>query len=531
MEAMKVVTKVERKPIMKVELNDRAIEKLKVADFNFTYVAKDGSTKTKDRIILPIKTNKKTSLKGLKLTIHRSTGSKIFMIKYKFQRKTKTLILGKFSLGTFGIKQVEELLFPIVKAHTNERGHWIKDPQITKLNKTRVITKANVKTLERKTINETIIEFYKSEFPRATRSGNLRARSMKDHSLYLIGHNWRVKHMSFVDVKGAATLKLIPNWHKRTARPEGIDELFKKYPPGTGHIKNIYNAKSIYDSPIGKTYMDELEREDIEDYIAIKSSYGVRKGIIASIKILWFFAKSKRWTLRGKTDPTSKVVNKRSTESKSKGSIHNEGVFDQDETHRILQACDQLKDQYPFQAESLKFMVICGQRREQILKLKVMDVDMDNRVVVFPASITKKGKKEEVAITPELANVLIELGKQREKQGHQYNFIPWLFPSVRCNKKRLLDAGYQQSDYTRIKDNKHCWNSVKELAKVGGARKLFRKTWSTEAKIKLGNEAISVTGHDQLATLDKFYNKSKRPKMISDSEKVSQFYQYKKLQK
>ena len=55
MEAMKVVTKVERKPIMKVELNDRAIEKLKVADFNFTYVAKDGSTKTKDRIILPIK--------------------------------------------------------------------------------------------------------------------------------------------------------------------------------------------------------------------------------------------------------------------------------------------------------------------------------------------------------------------------------------------------------------------------------------------------------------------------------------------
>ena len=85
MEAMKVVTKVERKPIMKVELNDRAIEKLKVADFNFTYVAKDGSTKTKDRIILPIKTNKKTSLKGLKLTIHRSTGSKIFMIKYKFQ--------------------------------------------------------------------------------------------------------------------------------------------------------------------------------------------------------------------------------------------------------------------------------------------------------------------------------------------------------------------------------------------------------------------------------------------------------------
>ena len=200
MDTMKVVTKVERKPITKVELNDRAIEKLKVADFVFMYVAKDGSTKTRDRITIPLKTDKKTSLKGLKLTIHRSTGSKIFMVNYKFQSKSKYLVLGKFSLGIFGIKQVEELLFPIVKSNTNDKGIWVKDPLITERNKTRVITKENVKELERKTINEVITEFYKSDFPRATRPGNLRARSMKDHSLYLIGHNWRVKHMSFVDV-------------------------------------------------------------------------------------------------------------------------------------------------------------------------------------------------------------------------------------------------------------------------------------------------------------------------------------------
>ena len=513
-----------------INFTDKAIANVRHADIIFTYTNKEGQVKTRAFTDIPFKNLKHTRLKGSKLRVFRNGGI-YFIVRYWYQKKHKTLTLGEYLPGVFSKKEVEAKLYEITETHLNDKGHWIKDPLITENNKTRVVTKEHVKELERKTINETIIEFYKSEFPRATRPGNLRARSMKDHSLYLIGHNWRAKHMSFVDVKGSATLKLTPNWHKRTARPESIDELFKRYPPGTGLIKNEFKARSIYDSPIGKTYIDELEREDIEDYLAIKSSYGVRKGIIASIKILWFFAKSKRWTLRGKTDPTSKVVNKRSAESKSKGSIHNEGIFDQDETHRILQACDQLKDQYPFQAESLKFMVICGQRREQILKLKVMDVDMDNRVVVFPASITKKGKKEEVAITPELANVLIELGKQREKQGHQYNFIPWLFPSVRCNKKRLLDAGYQQSDYTRIKDNKHCWNSVKELAKVGGARKLFRKTWSTEAKIKLGNEAISVTGHDQLATLDKFYNKSKRPKMISDSEKVSQFYQYKKLQK
>ena len=59
MDTMKVVTKVERKPITKVELNDRAIEKLKVADFVFTYIAKDGSTKSRDRITIPLKTDKK----------------------------------------------------------------------------------------------------------------------------------------------------------------------------------------------------------------------------------------------------------------------------------------------------------------------------------------------------------------------------------------------------------------------------------------------------------------------------------------
>ena len=60
MEAMKVMPKVERKTITKVELNDRAIEKLKVADFVFMYIAKDGSTKTRDRITIPLKTDKKT---------------------------------------------------------------------------------------------------------------------------------------------------------------------------------------------------------------------------------------------------------------------------------------------------------------------------------------------------------------------------------------------------------------------------------------------------------------------------------------
>ena len=515
-----------------IKFTDRALSDLRHSHYEFTYVAKDGSTKARKYIEISFQDLRHTRLKGLKITLFRNGGI-YFGLSYWFNGKSKRLPLGEYIPGVFGKKEVEAKLYELTDTHLNDKGHWEKDPLITEHNKTRVIAQDQVQERARKTINEVIIDCLKANLPRGKRDGNLRARSMGDMARYLIGYNWRLKHMSFVDVKGSGTIKLKPNYHKRTKRPESIDELFKKYPPGTGNINseklNPLKNKSLYDSPLGKTYIDQLDDEAIEDYLGTKSSYGTKKGIVASLKIIWYFAKSKRWT-KG-TDPTLTIVLKKPTESKNKGSIHNEGVFDQEEIHKILEACDLTKDQYPFQAESLKFMIMCGQRREQILKLKVSDIDMDNKVIIFPGAITKKGKREEVAITPELADVLIELGKQREKQGEKFKFIPWLFPSVKCNKKRLLEAGYQQSDYTRIKDNKHAWEAVKRISKVGGARKLFRKTWSTEAKKRLGNEANSVTGHDQLATLDRFYNKSKRAKMITDSEKVSSFYQYKKLQK
>ena len=57
---MKVVTKMERKLITKMELNDRAIKKLKVADFEFSYKTKNPDTgleetRYRNRITIPIK--------------------------------------------------------------------------------------------------------------------------------------------------------------------------------------------------------------------------------------------------------------------------------------------------------------------------------------------------------------------------------------------------------------------------------------------------------------------------------------------
>lgn len=85
----------------------------------------------------------------------------------------------------------------------------------------------------------------------------------------------------------------------------------------------------------------------------------------------------------------------------------------------------------------------------------------------------------------------------------------------------------QQSDYTRTKDNKTCWNAVKELAKVGGARKLLRKYYSSNAVETVGDEAIKLTGHDLRTTLDKHYWKQQKYKVIQNADKVAQIFKKK----
>ena len=259
----------------------------------------------------------------------------------------------------------------------------------------------------------------------------------------------------------------------------------------------------------------------------------VKKGIIASLKIIWYFAKDNGY-LGDKPkvgnihqDPTLTVNLKKPSESKSLGSIHNDGQYNFEEVDRIISACKSLSEEYPFQAESILFMTYSGQRREQILKLKLQDIKIIKyqgklrKVAEFPGGITKKGKKDYVVITDPLQEVLDQLEKVKERPGfEQYKFVPWLFPSVRADKKRLLEPGYQQEDYTRTKDNKTCWNAVKEMAQVGGARKVLRKYFNTGAFEEVGDEATKLSGNE-IRTLEKHYFKQQLTKVISNADRVA----------
>ena len=344
-----------------------------------------------------------------------------------FKKSLKSLSLGEYIPGIFGKKQVEDKLYELTDTHLDNKGRWIKDPAITERDSTRIITDTQFTESKKKIINEIMIACAKANFPKGKKAGTLRARSAQDLSRYMFGYNWRHKHLVFrddIDGNGYVTFK--PNWHKRTARPESWADLFNRYGPGIGNITstklNPMKARSIYDSALGKTVIDDLNEGTIKRYLADKSSYGVRKGIIASIKIIWYFAKDNGY-LGDKPgpDPTLAINLKKPFESKSLGSIHNDGQYSPEEIDRIISACKSLSEEYPFQAESILFMTYSGQRREQILKLKTSDLKIvdvkgvPRKVAEFPAGITKKGKKEYVVITEPLQEVLDQISVIKER--------------------------------------------------------------------------------------------------------------------
>ena len=170
------------------------------------------------------------------------------------------------------------------------------------------------------------------------------------------------------------------------------------------------------------------------------------------------------------------------------------------------------RDKYPFQAEALLFLMFTGRRTEETLKIKWSDVDLENRVITLRRGITKARKEEFVDITDPLSLVLASLKKHREGKYDKYRFIDWLFPTLRTNTQRLYDNQYVRSHSTRMKTLRGCWEDLVQETGIMGSPKMFRKTFSSIAKLTLGttSKARALTGHEQDATLDVHYDKTSR---------------------
>ena len=108
----------------------------------------------------------------------------------------------------FGIKQCQERLFKIVDEHCDERGHWVKDPNLTVS-----FTQIN-KSI---TIKDLIEEYCKAGFEKMRSGEKMTANSIRDKARYLIGYNWRVKHLEYDNQEnGDGIVNFIPSKNLNT---------------------------------------------------------------------------------------------------------------------------------------------------------------------------------------------------------------------------------------------------------------------------------------------------------------------------
>ena len=127
----------------------------------------------------------------------------------------------------------------------------------------------------------------------------------------MFGYNHRLQLIKFRDdEKGYGYTEFLPNFHLRVNRPRDYDDLFRKFPPGKGVIKDrkYWNRrkkiwytidasqnKSIYDSDIGKSLIHELTPGDIEHFIRGFSSSEIKRDYVKVFISLWVYARKRGW--------------------------------------------------------------------------------------------------------------------------------------------------------------------------------------------------------------------------------------------
>lgn len=534
---------------------------------DFSYQKKDKHTgelkiRIRDRLRLAFDVPKKSKLKGLYLVVYKpkiSTNQSLkrnFYVRYWFNGAPKDYFVGTFIPGIFGVREVEEILTPLVAEHTNQKGYWIKDPNLTQKQNKVLAAEEQIETAQQKTINEVIEELIEANIPKVRQEGTLTAGSAKETTMHLCGYNWRTKHFYHSDDKhGNGRIELVASYsHTRAAKPESFKALFLKFPAGKGLIKsnklNKLQHISIYDSEIGQSLVSNLNTGRITRWLnSNRHSYGVKKHTLNAFKSIWHFANTAGYLGDNPgMDPTLTIkLKKPAIKDRSINSKYNDQRFTLDQVQKIRASAINQSTRYPFQAELIRFISHAAQRYEECSKLKkdniawfqepkAFKINNETRFIygkiIFPAGITKRRKEKFIFITDGVKQVLDDLEQIYSRPGLEaYKFIPWLFPSIKIAHKQLVkrDPAFMRSDKTRCRAIKHCWNAIRQETGIQGAIRLFRKTLVSVGANSIGLERTKfLSNHDNIATMDPKYHKGVDDEVMQDAVQVAEILDFPK---
>ena len=520
--------------IKNIEFTNTAIEKLKVDDLDFG---------NKDYLTIPFIVPRGSHLKGLTLAISKATKSKRFMLRFWFKGRNHKLSLGVYrpyrnsnDLG-FTCVQLNKKQSNLYNEHTNEKGLYTTSPKIADKIRETKITNHQKEVLDNLTLRDIIVLICEASFPKFLIDGaSLSKIHLASIFKFLAGYNWRAKHIRFGDdTEGNAviTFKVNPSFSRfnnKTKAPTSFKDLFKKFPSGKGILTkekhfNPTGSISLYDDEFSKTMITDLFNAEtgpplIETYLEKYERYGTKRNCLTAISYLCNFALDKK-IIKHKLNPCKLVKIKKPLKIIAKNSEYNEVSFKLEDLKKIHKACLEIAPLFPYSAEIIMFIMVTGRRFQECSKIIWDYVKEDEGIIEIPRHINKIDVDQFITITDPVKFVLDLLKAIPDKPGMEnFKNIPWCFPSIRA---RVMTKDLH-SDKTRIKTIHNAWCLIREKTGIIGTQRSLRKTFSTLAKNTLGatGPATNLTGHTSDKTLDRFYYKDNRSKIIEDANTVGE---------
>ena len=532
-----------------IPFKDSAIDKIKKTEISF------GLKRFKEyKFDVP----RGSSLKGLQLRFTRNSETKTFIMSFWFNQRNAYYTIGNYP--QIRCKDVERICLELSETHQDNRGLWIKSPLQTKADEKRLVEKPDTTITAGKSINEVIEDYCKGGFEKDYKFGNRTSRSCNTWFRYMAGYNKRQSLIEFEDDdSGSAVVKFIPNKHLRIVAPKDWTDLFRKFPSGSGILKDriYYNRrkkktytipassnKAIYDTDLGKSLMEDLKPGDIELWLRDISSYTVKEEYLKVFITLWIWARKKGWlgTNPGECPISLETVYIKK-ELKKEDPYKDVAIEDPKILSIFWESCEELSERFPWKAELHQFLLLTSLRKEEARKYKKQFINWEKMTLLIPKGISKTRKRnKELPITPELEILIhniIDIGNRPGLEFYKMKDHPWLFGTRKWNKNKYFNKEFKLSHKAHLGGDENYIPALRKLMreKAGDpnlvyAPKVLRKTYVTlSQQIHSGRSDITaeMSRHDSLDVLDRNYNKpgieTKRTWANKVSSKVFKFVQ------
>ena len=499
--------------------------------------------------------SKGSSLKGLVLRFSRATNQKAIVLNFWFNSKPGWITLGSFP--KIRCKDIEKICLDLATTHQDDRGLWIKSPVQTKIDEKRLVDKPDTTLTAGKSINEVIEDYCKGGFEKDNRVGSRTSKSCQIWLRYMAGYNNRQLLVEFEDDdNGEAVPTFRANKHLRINAPRDWQDLFRKYPPGRGVKKDrhYYNRrkkqtytitasknKSIYDSDLGKSLIEDLKPGDIEHWLNDVSSGTIKENYLKVFISLWIWARKKGWlgTNPGPCPISLKTVYIKKELMKS-DPYKDVAIEDLKILDIFWESCEELSEEFPWKAELHQFLLITSIRKTEAMKYKKEYIDWEKMTYVVPKGISKNRKLNNVQpITPEIEILLRNILSIGERPGLEYYKMkdhPWLFGTTKWGASKYFSKDHKKSHKSRLGSDETFTPRLRELMRHKAddpnllyAPKILRKSYITlSQKVHGGRSDITAltSRHEDLNQIGRSYNKpgiETRRAWASETSKVFTF--------